>query len=214
MKTIPLLFLSLAFSTSLFAADVKVTHDYKRDEPSLIHAVGTFEGYPDVVWENMIRFNDYASFMPRVVDSFFITQAGIDAIEHAGTRNANRLRAIARPYKVEGNRKKNGVWNGLVFMVINTPFPIENRWYVINVVQDETHAAAHTFKRCWTLIDGNIEAAEGCWQIQPDSTEGKSLLTYQDHVNPGKKIPEWVARLGATKTVPEMFESLENVARK
>lgn len=206
--------LSLLTNLPLLGAEVRVTHEYKKGEPSLVHAVGTIQGQPDDVWEQMIRFNHYASFMPRVIDSFFITQEGITVIQNAGTRNASRLRSLAQPFKVEGNRKKGGLWSGFVFMVIDTPFPVENRWYVLKVEQDETKAASHTFKRCWSLVDGNIEAAQGCWQVQPDTKEGQSLLTYQDHVNPGKKIPEWIARLGATKTVPEMFESLEKVAKK
>ena len=215
-KSILLVLLTTLFilPLKLAGADVHVTHDYKKGEPSLVHAVGTIVGNSDDVWENMIRFNDYASFMPRVIDSFFISQEGIQAIQAAGTRNASRLRSVAQRYKVEGDRKKNGVWSGFVFMVINTPFPVENRWYILNVTQDETQAAVHTYKRCWNLVEGNIEAAEGCWQVQPDAIKGKSLLTYQDHVNPGGKVPEWIARMGATKTVPEMFESLEKVAKK
>ncbi len=197
-----------------FAADVKVSHELKPGQPSLVHAEGSIHSSPEEAWENMIRFNDYKNFMPRVVDSFFISPEGIAAIQNAGTRNANRLRHIAAPYKIDAARKSGGLWGGYVFMVIDTPFPVENRWYVLKVEQDERQRAQHVYKRCWELVDGNIEAAQGCWQIAPGADPGHARLTYNDQVNPGGKVPDWISRMGATQTVPQMFDSLEKVASR
>jgi hypothetical protein len=96
----------------------------------------------------------------------------------------------------------------MIFMVIDTPFPVENRWYVIRSVQDETKASQKIYKRCWDFVVGNIESANGCWNLEPTEMS-ETLAHYVDNVNPGGNVPEWVSRMGAHQAMPQVFRALE-----
>jgi len=207
------LIMSLGASLTAAASPVKVTHDIRSDGPSQVKAEGVMQASPENVWKQVIRFNDYDQFMPRVLESFFISEDGLPALQNAGTKNANKLRSVAKKYKVSVPRKEGGKWEGLLFMVLDTPFPVENRWYVIRTTQDETKAARHIYKRCWELVAGNIESATGCWAFEPGSTPDETMSRYEDHADPGGKVPQWMTRLGATQTIPEMFQRVEKLAR-
>ncbi len=205
------LFMMLAATAS--ASAVKVTHDIRSDGPSEVTAEGVLQASPEKIWAQVIRFNEYATFMPHVLESFFITEEGVETLKNAGTANANKLRAVARPFKTPVSRKEGGRWEGLAFMVLNTPFPVENRWYVIRTVQDETGAAGHKYKRCWELVTGNIESAKGCWTFVPGANPEETVSRYEDQADPGGNVPEWVTRMGATQTIPQMFEKVEKLAQ-
>lgn len=196
-----------------WAASVKVRHEHQEGIPDQVKAESVVKASPEAVWSYLIRFNDYSKFMPRVIESLFISEDGIRAIQGAGTRNANKLRSVARKYKIEPSRKMGGKWEGYVFMVLDTPFPVENRWYVLKAVQDETRSREHIYRRCWNLVIGNIESAEGCWTLKPGEETSETLASYEDVVNPGGNVPEWAAKMGANQTVPQMFKSLEKMAQ-
>jgi hypothetical protein len=195
------------------ASPVSVTHDIRSGALSTVKAEGILKTSPEKVWAQVVRFNEYATFMPHVMESFFISQEGIEALRNAGTKNANKLRGVAKAYKIPVPRKAGGRWEGDVFMVLNTPFPVENRWYVIHSVQDETQSASHQYKRCWELVTGNIDASKGCWTFAPGATAEETSSVYEDQADPGGNVPEWVTRLGATQTIPQMFEKVEKLAQ-
>ena len=207
-----ILLTSLASSSLSWAGKLKVWHEVHKGAPSWVKAEGAFTASPEKVWNSLIRFNDYKTFMPRVQESFAISEEGLEALRQAPTRNANKLRVLAQKYKIEMQRQPGKKWDGFVFMVLDMPFPVENRWYVIHASQDETKSAQHIYQRCWDLVFGNIEAAQGCWTLKPSEDGKETVALYEDSVNPGGKVPQWATRMGATKTVPEIFESLEKVA--
>ena len=198
----------------LWASPVKVWHETVPGAATQVKAEGVLKASPDDVWKYLIRFNEYDRFMPRVIESFFISEEGVQALKKAPTRNANRLRHVARPFKIDLQEQTGQIWKGFVFMVVDAPFPVENRWYVLKMTMDESRSNEHRYERCWTLVAGNIKSADGCWSVEPAKEGSFSVSHYQDHINLGGKVPEWVSRIGATQTVPQMFESLEKVARK
>ncbi len=179
------------------------------DGRTAVKAEGVMQASPEEVWKHLIRFNDYSKFMPRVLESFFISSSGVEALKSAPTRNASRIRALALPYRTNVKPVSGQKWEGDVFMVLDTPFPVENRWYVIHVIQDETKAAEKTYRRCWDLVTGNIDAAHGCWNLSPSAEPAGTLARYEDSINPGGNVPDWAAKMGSRQTIPDVFRSLE-----
>ena len=198
---------------SLQASPAKVKYESHKNRPSQVSVQSILQAPPDAIWKQVVRFNDYNQFMPRVVESFFISEEGVQALKEATTKNANKLSSMAKKYKMAVPRKPGEQWGGLVFMVLNTPFPVENRWYVLRTNQDETRSAQHSYKRCWDLVTGNIESAKGCWSFEPYGDGQETFSFYQDQADPGGKVPEWVTRLGATQTLPQMFHRVESLAK-
>ena len=207
----------LFFSAALFASPVKTHYEEAVDGPSRVVAEGVLKASPDAIWNQLIRINDYVQFMPRVIDSFFISEEGVDFLRSPPTRNGNKLCHLAAKYKVQSPRKKGSIWEAPVFMVLDAPFPVENRWYVIRVTHDESKAKEHIYRRSWKLEEGvgNIDYAQGFWEFKPwQESLGSTLAHYEDQVDAGGSVPKWVTRLGATQTVPDFFRSLEKEAHQ
>ncbi|OGP14513.1 MAG: hypothetical protein A3F89_02105 [Deltaproteobacteria bacterium RIFCSPLOWO2_12_FULL_50_11] len=207
---IPFAIFALFIANSLEAATIKVWHEMHDNAPSAVNAEGILKASPNAIWETLIRFNDFAKFMPRVRESFFITQEGVDALKKTKTNHINKIQEIARLYKTDDHRLKGGKWEGFVFMVLNTPFPVTNRWYILHTIHDESEAFQDKFYRCWNLVFGNIENAQGCWYLQPAEEPSHTFARYQDSIHPGGNVPRWAARMGATQTIPQMFKNLES----
>ena len=83
---IPFAIFALFIANSLEAAPIKVWHEMHDNAPSAVNAEGILKASPNAIWETLIRFNDFAKFMPRVRESFFITQEGVDALKKTKTR--------------------------------------------------------------------------------------------------------------------------------
>ncbi len=214
-KTQILSFISFfIFSSAVQAASVKVRHEQPEGKPGKVTAEGTMQGSPAAIWEYLIQFNNYSHFMPRVADSFFISSEGVEALRRIQDQNSGKAKEVARLYKKEAPRQEGKVWNGFVFMVINTPFPVENRWYVLDTKQDESQASLSHYQRCWSLVMGNIDAAQGCWTLDPSDGGNATIGRYEDNVQPGGSVPKWMAKMGATQTVPQMFIGLEKMVLK
>jgi ribosome-associated toxin RatA of RatAB toxin-antitoxin module len=190
-------------------AQVEVWHELRDNAPSAVNAEGVLSAEPEEVWEALIRFNDYSTFMPRVRESFFISPEGVTALQQAKTKNPNKIKNIAEQYKTKATRHKGKVWTGDIFMVVNAPFPVVNRWYVLHMRLDETGSAQRSFQRCWHLMVGNIDQAQGCWDLKPTAKGVKTFARYQDSIDPGGAVPKWASRMGATQTVPKIFKNLE-----
>ena len=189
---------------------LQVRDSYDSNGKGLVNGEGILQGSPESVWIHLSNFNNYSKFMPRVVDSFFISEQGLQKVRESmkATMNPNKMRNIAKSYKIDMPRKKGQLWSSFVFMELNAPFPVENRWYILESNFDETRASSKIFKRCWSYVVGNIESADGCWDVEPSGADG-TYLKYVDNVNPGGNVPRWVSRAAARQTIPDVFRALE-----
>ena len=61
----------------------------------------------------------------------------------------------------------------------------------------------------FTFIDGEIKNVEGTWWIFDWPTEGKNLVVYSLHIDPGAFAPQFIVKSGMKKTIPETFKSIE-----
>jgi hypothetical protein len=200
-------------ASTAFSIEVKVDFTLSQDDkPGSVKGVGVMQAAPHEVWQTLSDFNTFDQFIPRVLSSHFISEEGFEAIKTAKTNNANLIKKVAKQYKVIPERKKGQKWEGLLYMTVDAPFPVVNRWYVLKAVQDESKADQNIYQRCWTLLKGNIDHSGGCWTIKPAKIADQSIVTYRDSVDIGKNVPDWVERLGATQTLPDMFESIEREA--
>lgn len=203
------------FVNDAHAGPVKVDY-YKgvNGEPSIMKSEAYVQAEPGVVWNAIANINGWNEFMPKTPAAFYVSEDVIPAIQNAGTYNANRLLRIAKKYKVPVPRDEGKVWSGLVFQVINTPFPVANRWFVLRYVNDETHSAKDIYELCWDMVLSNVNTVDGCFKILPDDNPQKSRIYYQERVDLGGKVPEWVVKIGVRHTTPKLFSNLEKYVNR
>ena len=106
-------------------------------------------------------------------------------------------------------REEGKVWSQNLFLIIDTPFPIADRWTVLKLTADESRARRHEYDQCWTLLVGNVNAAEGCFHIKPGPETDTTDLVREEISDVGGHVPGWVMRMGAKVIVPQIYRNLE-----
>lgn len=179
---------------------------------STLEADGCFNAPPEEIWQVITDSSHFKRFMPRVEESVILNDEGLEAIRSAPTRNANKLSGVARKFPLTRSSERFSPSPHLFFLVINTPFPVENRWYVLQVDQDDSQKARGFYKRCWKMLEGNTNSVEGCWRLKQGESPSQTCAEYSENTDIGGHVPQWVVKMGATVTVPQIFENVEKEA--
>lgn len=187
---------------------------YLGGKAGRLHAEGIIHGTPEVTWDTLYLSNEWPKFMPRNLATHYISAGGVEALRGTSARNLERLIATARQHKVDAARAIGGVWHGFMFIVMDLPFPIANRWYVIRVRHDETKSQQHQYERTWDLVFGNIDALEGGWQLEPGPQPCQTIARYQDTVDLGLKVPDLLTRMVAKLALQNTYRVLDEQVRK
>jgi hypothetical protein len=201
--------LMLVVTPVVWGAEITTWYEQNQNEPLKVYARATLDGRPAEIWRVLVNVNRHKEYMPLVYESVYIGEKGIQALTEARTNNANLLRRVARKHQINTARISGRSWEEKVFMTLDLPFPVANRWYVLTLKQDESKASRGIYQQCWSLVMGNIDEAIGCWKIKPSEIPGKTFVYYENINDAGGKVPKWMSRLGATQTTPKILKSLE-----
>jgi hypothetical protein len=95
-------------------------------------------------------------------------------------------------------------WN----QVMDTPFSVANRWFLLCYIHDETQANQGRYSQCWKMIDANVDYVDGCFKVQPTSEQKNTRLHFHERVDLGGHVPEWVVKIGIRHATPKVFKNL------
>ncbi|MBI2066403.1 MAG: hypothetical protein HYT77_00115 [Deltaproteobacteria bacterium] len=209
------LILSLLLSYPLISIASPIKISYQKGDshrPSKMHAEGIIKGEPEQIWEIIIRINDWSHFMPRMPVSHYVSEEGVVAIQKTRNQNPKFLSKLAAQFKIDRKPHRRGKWGGIAFQVVNTPFPVANRWFLLRYLNNESKIYERKYEQCWSMIDGNVRSVQGCFRLQPTEKRGETFLYYEEISDLGGHIPEWVVKLGVRMTTPDVFHNLEREA--
>ena len=208
------LFLLLFPISPLFADSPHITFSVDDTGQSSQKTEGVIHASPQSVWETLSPAQNWKTFMPHVPESIVLTQKGVDEIQSVSKeKNVNLadLIKIARANASSLNPQEGETWKGHVFLVVDTPFPVADRWFLLTLEANEKKRAESLFDLCWNMVVGNVKTTQGCFYIRP-SPSGNPADTYliRDEVSDvGGHVPKWVVSLGSKVTVPQMFKNIE-----
>ena len=207
------LFLSLLLLFPLRIGAQTVNIDYHKGDkntPAEMESVGVLQGSPEKVWVMVFDLNGQSRFMPRVNAAFFITDEGVEKAESFSLHDSpNTIAREMEKYKKEPVRKQGGLWKEVGFKLIDTPFPVTNRWLTFSITNDETKSRQHIFTQCWQSEVGNIKETHGCFVVEPGENPNTTRLTFSQVLDPGGHIPEWAMKLGAGPTTRDMYKAMQ-----
>ena len=190
-----------------FCDDVPGTSQ-KRGE-----VMGVIDAPPEIVWQVITDVNNYKDFMPRTLKSMAVRPEklkGILAQNPAAPPEVEALLDAAPPdpatYRVPGRK-----YSIYLYSLLDFPWPVSNRWYIIKILQDETLGASHIYKSSWSLEIGNLRENCGEWLLEPFG-KNKTKVTYRLLTDPGGHLPNFLTKKGTAVTMPQIISAVRRRA--
>jgi len=170
---------------------------------------------PETVWQVITDNNNFEKFMPQTLDSMIVTKEKVAEISKKNPKNPSQIKRLLNkkippplPYRSPG--KKYTVY---FYSLLDFPWPISNRWYIIKINRDETLEAEHIYRDSWDLEIGNLKTNKGFWFIEPFGECG-TKATYQLLIDPGGHIPKFFIGIGTSVTMPNIIRAVRKQAYK
>ena len=149
------------------------------------------------VWAVLLDAGKFHEYMPRYLASDLV---GGDVAERAralGWGRAELEKAAAE------NRLKE--WPGdtvFFYNVLDMPFPVSDRWYLLEMVRDNV---SHTIQ--WNMVAGNMKENYGGWVLESAGPD-RTLVTYFTCSDPGISLPNFMLDIGLKSALPGVVAGL------
>jgi hypothetical protein len=170
---------------------------------------GMVDASPERVWEVITDINYFQNFMPKTLKSRAVTVEKLQEVLKAGCNEAKEVEALIGPvpphpsiYRIPGQK-----YVLYLYSLLDFPWPLCNRWYIVKIINDETQAAQHIYTSSWTLEIGNLRENRGEWRLSPFPS-GQTLVAYRLFTDPGGSVPEFLVKQGTMMTLPQIINSI------
>lgn len=176
---------------------------------------GVVDAPPKAVWQLFIQANDWKNYkLPHMIDCRAVDEPVLNE-----TLNAKRADDV---YKVLGDRvidpltprKPGAEWTNYTFQYFNMPWPVSDRWYILQNFADETSGAKGIYKTSWQSRAGNVKFLKGELHLEPFEGDRKTHLTYRVEVDLGTPVPRFLIRYGVKKSLPEAMRVIRRESAK
>lgn len=202
---------------SKLAAGEIIVSTQEEQGSSLKHAEMTaiINAPPEIVWQIITEVNAYKFFMPRTIASMAVAPEMVPEIVNKKPTRAEEVekllpRTPANPasYRIPGD-----IYTVYHYSNLNFPFPCNNRWYIVKVINNETRAGQHAYHLSWSLVIGNLKENSGEWILEPFGNN-KTKATYRLNTDPGGSIPDFLIKQGTNSTMPQIIKAVRERASK
>ncbi|HTW91764.1 MAG TPA: SRPBCC family protein [bacterium] len=152
----------------------------------------------DRVWAVLNRSNEFADYMPNFLVSWLVDRAAMGDIACRRWQRAE-LEGVLKKYLLAD-------WIGdtvLFYNVLDMPFPVSDRWYLLEMTRDTT-----THSISWSQVVGNLKSTAGSWQLAPWLDSVHTLATYTTVSEPGIALPAFVLDMGLNQSLPGVIKAL------
>lgn len=168
---------------------------YRQTLPDTIaprlRARGIIGAPPRRVYEVVSDYDNFADFVPYVTLSRTLVR------EDAGSRRVHQR--------------------------LRLPGPVADREYVLRITDFVEAAPDYRYRVQWRLdpeATANQEPVgivptffSGAWELRDGPKPGTTEATYTIHFDPGGAVPDWLARLGTRRMLPEVFAAVRERAQ-
>ena len=176
---------------------------------------GVINAPPEVVWQVITDNSNFKKFMPRTIESVIITKENVAKILKINPKRPSQIKKLLNikvpcPVQYRSIGEKKVVY---FYSLLDFPWPVSNRWYIIKINRDETRVKEHIYVDSWNLEIGNLKTNQGFWQVEPFG-EGDTKATYQLLIDPGGHIPKFFIDMGTRTTMPDVIRAVREQAYK
>ncbi|MBM4274794.1 MAG: hypothetical protein FJ134_10105 [Deltaproteobacteria bacterium] len=188
----------------IFSCDDVPGTPLKRGE-----AKGVVDAPPEIVWQVITDVNNFKEFMPRTLKSMTVRPERVQVVMQKKPARPKEVEALLDPvppdpkmFRVPGQK-----YTVYFYSLLDFPWPVRNRWYIIKILQDETSCAGHIYKSSWSLEIGNLRENCGEWLLEPFATN-QTKVTYRLFTDPGGHVPDFLCKKGTLVTMPQIISSV------
>ncbi|MDD5643585.1 MAG: SRPBCC family protein, partial [Syntrophales bacterium] len=169
-------------------------------------ATGVVDAPPAQVWQVVTDVNNYQEFLPRMLRSRLVQLEELRTVLEAQPGSAAAVEALlsSSPGELAAIRVPGGKYRGYFYGHLEVPFPLRDRWYIVRVLWDESHAERQVYTCSWSLMEGNLREYYGDWKVEPFGAH-RTLLTYRAATDPGGFAPRFLVEEFSTKTLPQVI---------
>ena len=177
---------------------------------------GLIEAPSDLIWRLYIQENDWKRYgLPSLLDS----RAVSEEITHS-LRDSKKVEDF---YSALGNsvfdptkeRRLDGRWTNDMFQYYYVPWPLANRWFIVEMHFDETESARGIYRAEWTKAAGNVQANNGTILFEPfPGDPKKTRMLYTVEADPGSSVPRFLVRWAVRKTMPAAILAIRKEAAR
>jgi len=152
------------------------------------------------VWSVLNESNEFENYMPNFLTSWLIDRSAQPAVVCRRDWRRGELERLLADYRL-------GAWPGdtvLFYNVLDMPFPISDRWYLLEMWRDP---GSHTIR--WNQLVGNLKMTRGSWELSSWAV-GQTLATYTTVSIPGISLPRFLLDIGLNQSLPGVLRGLRN----
>ena len=151
----------------------------------------------------------FQEFMPRTLKSLVVTPEQLTEVLKTRPTNASQVECFLgqSPTTSQAYRLAGRHWMVYLYSLLDFPWPVHNRWYIIKISNNETQAASQRYFSSWSLKIGNLKENCGEWRLEPFGDQ-KTLVTYQLVTDPEASLPAFLVKKGTAITLPQVIASV------
>ena len=172
-------------------------------------ARGVVDAPPAEVWRVITEVDHFQEFMPRTLKSQTVAPEQLKEVLNARPTSASQVEGILGPKSAnsQADRTSGRQWVVYLYSLLDFPWPVQSRWYIIKISNDETQAENHRYLSSWSLQIGNLKENRGEWRLESFG-DHKTLVTYQLISDPEVSLPAFLVKRGTSITLPQVIASV------
>lgn len=165
---------------------------------------GVVEAPPEVVWRLFIYANDWKRYgLPDLIDCRAVDENVLKQVKDKKKAEDFYAALGGRVIDPVATRQSRAKWSNYTFQYYDMPWPVSDKWFIIQNSADETRSAEGAFKTTWENRAGNVRTMKGRLTIEPfEGDEKRTLLHYRVEVDPGSALPRFLLKYGVKKSLP------------
>lgn len=184
---------------------------FKKDDPVAYMAFRVWFNYPpEIIWQNLRDINKWKEIHDNYRDSRTLSKKQAMLIKEKLPKHYNDVYPLIGPesFPSNHNRQKGEVWQTYAFQVLNLPFPLKDRWNVIEITNDETEFEEGKYHYQYHLIAGNFNKLKGYWKLIPvPGKPGWTEYRGEYEADAGVSVPKFLAKGIFPKTIKKNVEN-------
>jgi hypothetical protein len=167
---------------------------------------------PEKVWKAFVNGNKWKNRgIPTMAESMMLTEEQAMTVVKQGLKNNEDIYTIAGKKGISSvtGRRPQGKWKSYGYQYYDFPWPVSDRWMVIDTDLDETKSSQGIYRMDFRKIAGNIRTLKGFCNITPfEGNPNLTLFDYQADSHPGVSLPKVFIKWGVQRAMPLVVNSL------
>ena len=196
--------------------------DFEKDSSVAVVSVRVLYRYPiHQVFEELVNTNQ----LKKIHDSFLASQTlslkTFAKIQKANPKESSQIQTLVANEKSASNlyRKKGQKWMEYLYLNVDLPWPIANRWMVQKANVDESQAKDGYYKYAYQMLYGNFKILKGYWELvkvpnHPNWTEFRGRYRTDPNIPVPKFIAKKAVKTGFKQDVAENKKHFKNKFKK